>query len=157
MLNLKFLIPLIVVVAAPVITPTVQAKPVPAVVQAKCFAVKDNRIIIKHNINAKQLETLKVIRLTKPAYEQLIFNYSLENNIKTCLEQSKTINGFTIPQIMTKPGMVSFDSLTRYKSVASKFTVVDGTNKYNIKAKGYVDALFSEANGYIVTSNMNRF
>jgi hypothetical protein len=158
MLNLKFLIPLIVAVTAPAIAPIVQAKSVnPIVQQAKCFKVKNNVIQVPRNINATQLETLKVIKVTKEAYEQIILNYSLENDIKLCLEQSKQINGFRIPMIMNKPGMVSFDSLNRYLSTATKFTVVDGNNKFTVRAKGYVDALFSEAKGYIVTSNMNRY
>jgi hypothetical protein len=158
MLNLKFLIPLIVAVAAPAIAPIVEAKSVnPAIAQVKCFKVKNNAILVPRNINSTQLETLKVIKVTQQAYEQIILNYSLENNIKLCLEQSKQINGFRIPMIMNKPGMVSFDSLTRYISTATKFTVVDGNSKYTVRAKGYVDALFSEAKGYIVTSKINRF
>jgi hypothetical protein len=158
MLNLKFLIPLIVAVAAPAIAPIVEAKSVnPVVAQAKCFKVKNNEILVPRNINPKQLETLKVIKVTQQTYQQIILNYSLENDIKLCLEQGKQINGFRIPMIMNKPGMVSFDSLNRYLSTATKFTVVDGNSKYTVRAKGYVDALFSEAKGYIVTSNMNRY
>jgi hypothetical protein len=158
MLNLKFLIPLLVIVATPTIAPIAQANSIgPVITQNKCFKTSNNRLLVQRNINAKQLEFLKVIKVTQQAYEQIIFNFSLENNIKQCLQNGQPINGFKIPKIMTKPGTVSFDSLTRYVSTSYNWTVVDGNSKFNIRAKGYVDALFSESKGYTVTSTMNRY
>jgi hypothetical protein len=157
MFNLtKYLVPLLIIVATPIVPTIVDAKS-PAVVKPNCFRVSNKAIVVKRNINPTQLETLKVIKVTQQAYEQIILNYSLENNIKKCLENSQPINGFRIPMIMNKPGMVSFDSLNRYLSTATKFRVVDGNSSYTVRAKGYVDALFSESKGYIVTSNMNRY
>jgi hypothetical protein len=158
MLNLKFLIPLLVIVASPSIAPVAQAYSSSSVIaQNKCFNVSNNRLQVKRSINAKQLEYLKVIKVSKQTYQQIIFNFSLENNIKQCLENSQPINGFKIPMIMTKPGMVSIDSLTRFVATNLYWTVVDGNSKYNIRAKGIVDALFSESKGYIITSTMKQY
>jgi hypothetical protein len=157
MFNLtKYLVPLLIIVATPIVPTLVDAK-TPVVVKPNCFRVSKNAIVVKRNINPTQLETLKVIKVSRPVYEQIILNYSLENNIKKCLENSQPINGFRIPMIMNKPGMVSFDTQNRYISTATKFKVVESDSSYTLRAKGYVDAYFSESKGYIITSNMNRY
>lgn len=157
MLNHKFLLPLLVAIVSIIAAPQAQAinsKIAPT--QAPCFKVKNNVIIVNRNINPEQLETLKVIKVTQLAYENIILNYSLENNIKQCLQNGQPINGFTIPQLVNKPGMVSIDSQTRYKT-KNTFKVIDGKSSFTIRAKGPVDVIFSPSTGYKVTSKLIRY
>ena len=155
MLNItKVLIPLLVIAFSPLASLKAEAK---TVAQQPCFQLNKGTIVVPRKINSKQLEILKRIKISQPNFEVLILNYSLENNIKTCLEQGKKINGFVIPQIQVKPGFVSIDSNTVYKTM-NKFFVKESVNSgFTLRAKGSVDVNFSPAKGYTVSSNLIRF
>jgi hypothetical protein len=102
----------------------VQTQRVPTL---KCFAVKNQSIIVPQTLTRQQHLYLQTARLTEPAYDDYLVNRSVENIMQSCLKhkaQGLDIFGFTKNQVA--------ENEFEYSASFSRVTLVQGKGQGRI-------------------------
>jgi hypothetical protein len=118
-----------------------------------CFTPSASKSVdVPMTLTPEQESLLQRARFTKEGYYSTIAAYSINNQIKRCLDEGKTINGFTV---VFSPSM-AVDQVAVYASTRRWYSI-NSPGKFGSKLmiEGSVKstATFNNASGYTVQTS----
>lgn len=120
-----------------------------------CFQTNRKSIIVNELLTKEQKQLLMQIKASSAVIDRLRLQFSIENRIKYCLENSININGFQrVANPIDSEERVSIDSNYQLISNFNQFVLVN-SNKQKIQATALVNVNFNPAIGYTVKVEVN--
>lgn len=148
--------PLLIVVSSPLMIQPSQAAVAPPN-KSICFQTVDTGLLVPKLLTLKQKDYLKIMPVPKSEMPFLVFNYSLQNNIKKCLANGKKINGFAPPVELTRPPQNSnVRKIEHYIATVNQFRLSDDGIIRPFKISGSVLVSTSKSNVVTVISRMEK-